>query len=204
MDRPVTVARRCLHFALLAGLWVGCSKQPPELEPSPGRDIPSSPAVAPLTWAVPLPWTVLDVPRTGPRKASYRVDKVGADKEDATVDVTFFGTGAGGDVERNFKEWFAQFDGNVGATAKREHLLLESGLEVDLVETPTATFKVALTPPVGPKKRPPVQMVKNGWRLHAAAVKTKDRGTWFFRMVGPDETVQAGRPAFRNLLESAR
>lgn len=204
MNRPVTAARRCLHFALLAGLMVACSKQPAELESSPARDTSSGPAVSPLTWAIPLPWTVLDVPRTGPRKAAYRVDKVGADKEDATVDVTFFGTGAQGDVEKNFKEWLSQFDGNVGAAAKREHLLLESGLEVELVDTPPGTFKVALTPPVGPKKRPPVQMVKNGWRMHAAAVKTKDRGTWFFRMVGPDETVQAGRAGFRNMLESAR
>ncbi len=184
-------------------LLLGCNKQPDEIAPAPPASAPA-PAVDPLRWAVPATWTVVDIPRSGPRKASYKVDKVGADKEDATVDVLFFGTGAKGDVERNFKEWYGQFDGDVGAAAKRERFPGEGGLEVDLVETSPSTFKVALTPPVGPKKQSPVQMVKHGWRMRGAAVKTKDRGTWFFRMVGPDETVQAARQAFRGLIESAR
>jgi hypothetical protein len=35
-------------------------------------------------------------------------------------------------------------------------------------------------------------------------VRTKDRGNWFFKLVGPDETVQAARSAFRRMVESAR
>ena len=191
--------------ASLAVLALACSKQPAEIASTAAPTSAPAPAVEPLRWAVPPTWTVLDQPKMGPRKASYKADKAGADKEDATVDVMFFGTGAKGDVEKNFKEWYGQFDGDVGATAKREKLAAASGLEVELVETTApSTFKVALTPPVGPKKQPPVQMVKNGWRMRGAAVKTPDRGTWFFRMVGPDETVQAAKSAFRALVDSAR
>ena len=191
-------------LASLAVLVLACNKQPAEIEAAPAPASAAPPAVEPLRWVVPPTWTVVDVPKVGPRKASYKVDKVGADKEDATVDVLFFGTGAKGDVEKNFKEWYGQFDGNVGASAKREKLASDSGLEIDLVETSPSTFKVPLTPPVGPKKQAPVQMVKNGWRMRGAAVRTTDRGTWLFRMVGPDETVQAAQSSFRALVTSAR
>jgi hypothetical protein len=201
----VTASQRSLLAAVLGGLLLaGCSKQPAEIEPPPASSGAPAPAVAPLVWDAPTSWTVVDVPKTGPRKASYKVDKVGADKEDATVDVMFFGTGAKGDVQKNFKDWFGQFDGDVGAAAKRESAKTQGGLDAEIVDTPPGTFKVALTPPIGPKKQPPVQMVKEKWRMHAAAVRTPDRGTWFFRMVGPDETVQAARPAFRRMIESAR
>jgi hypothetical protein len=49
-----------------------------------------------------------------------------------------------------------------------------------------------------------MQMVKENWRLLGAVVKTPDRGNWFFKLVGPNETVQAARATFRTLIESAR
>lgn len=199
----MSLARPAL-LALVTAALAACSKQPAEIEAGPAHAAPA-PAVEPLQWTTPPTWTAVDAPKTGPRKASYRVDKVGADKEEATVDVLFFGTGAKGDVEKNFKEWYGQFDGDVGASAKRDRVTTPGGLEVELVETTApATFKVALAPPVGPRKQPPVQMVKNGWRMRGAAIKTKDRGTWFFRMVGPDETVQAATSSFRAVVDSAR
>jgi hypothetical protein len=201
----VTSPSTCSHvarFALPVAL-AACSKQPAEIAPEAKASSEAVPAIAPLLWDAPSLFTRVDPPKNGPRKAAYKVDKAGADKEETTVDVLFFGTGAKGDVEANFKEWFAQFDGDLGATATREKLRVGE-LEVEVVDTKPSTFKVPLTPPVGPKKQPPVQMVKSGFRLHGAAVRTKDRGTWFFRMIGPDETVQAARPAFRKMLESVR
>jgi hypothetical protein len=37
-----------------------------------------------------------------------------------------------------------------------------------------------------------------------AVVKTKGRGNWFFRLVGPNETVIASKSAFRTMLESVK
>jgi hypothetical protein len=146
----------------------------------------------------------VDVRGGGTQRAGYRVDRKGDDKDDAEAGVWFLGTGARGDPAAAFKDWFSKFDGDVGAAAVRDHFQAH-GMDVDTVEV-TGTYQIALTPPKrGAKtKQSPVQMVKNNWRLLGAVVKTKDRGNWFFRIVGPDETVQAARSAFRAMLESAR
>ena len=157
--------------------------------------------VTPLGWDVPAAWTVLPV-ATGSTKASYRTEPVGNDKESADVTVLFFGTGSRSESEPVFKEWFNDFDGNLAKEAKRERFQTH-GLEIEIVEG-AGTFKQGLGPKIGGNRRSPVQMVKKSFRMVGAAVKTQDRGTWFFRMIGPDETVQSARGAFRSLLESSR
>jgi len=190
----------CLITAALA-LVAACNKQPPEPERDPASSAAPTAAVAPLTWEMPPTWAALPAPKA-PKKATYKVPAAGGDKEDAEVNVVFFGTGAEGDPQRRFKEMFGQFDGDVGASATHDTFEVH-GLKVETVDT-TGTFKMDLTPPVGRKKQSPVAMVKQGYRLHAAVIKTPDRGNWFFRMTGPDATVQSARSAFRAMLESAK
>jgi hypothetical protein len=125
--------------------------------------------------------------------------QVGNDKEEATLDVFF--PGLKSDPPAAFKEWLSQFDGDA-QSAKRETFTVRD-FTVETVEH-AGTYKIALTPPTRGRKAAPVAMVKNGWRLLGAVIKTKDRGNWFFKMVGPDETVQAARSSFRTMLESAR
>jgi hypothetical protein len=181
---------------------LSCSKAPAEPDPPPTAAASSAPSVAPLAWTVPGAWTTLDAPRSGPRKATYRTTKAGDDKEEAQVEVFFWGTGALGDPDKRFAEWFEQFDGDVAKDAVREKF--KAGpLEVETVEV-SGTYKIALGPPVGPKKQAPMQMVKQGYRLLGAVVRTPDRGNWFFKLAGPSDTVQAARDAFRGMLESAR
>lgn len=195
LPRP---ARSCLFLAVLA--LAACSRAASELEPPPSASS-SAPAVAPLLWDVPGAWTVMETPHTGPRKAIYKVPKAGNDKEDAELSVFFFGTGNKGDPPKNFKDWFDQFDGDVGATAQRESFDVRA-LKVETVEA-GGTYKVPMGPALGPKKKAPMQMVKQNFRIYGAVVKTSDRGNWFFKLTGPEETVQAARPAMRTLLESA-
>ena len=195
--------RSLLALAALAAsavALVGCSRaaDEPNAPPPAGSATP----VAPLLFDTPGGWTKLEAPPSGPRKGSYRIDKVGNDKEEAEMNVFFFGTGAKGDPAPLFKEWFSQFDGDVGATAKREQLDVK-GFKVETAEV-SGTYKIALAPPPRGRKQAPVQMVKNGWRLYGAVVKTTDRGNWFFKITGPDETVQAGKSAFRSMLETLR
>ncbi|MEJ7731360.1 MAG: hypothetical protein WKG00_19360 [Polyangiaceae bacterium] len=186
--------------ALLGLLLAACSKSPSEPEP-PAAASAHEPAFAPLVWDAPPTWTLLPGAKA-PKKATYKVPATGGDKEDAEVNVVFFGTGAEGDPERRFKEMFGQFDGDVGATARRESFEVH-GWRVETVDA-AGTFKMNLTPEVGPKKRSPVQMVKKDHRLQAAVVRTPDRGNWFFRMTGPDATVQAATGSFRAMIDSVR
>lgn len=198
---PSTSIMVSRYATLLVLSLAACSKSPAEPDPPPSAG-PATTTIAPLTWTAPAAWTVQDPPKSGPKKAAYKVTKAGDDKEEADIEVLFYGTGAAGDPEKRFKEWFEQFDGNVGAGAKRESFDV-GALKVETVEV-AGTYKIALGPPVGPKKRPPMQMVKENFRLVGAAVKTPDRGTWFFKMSGPSDTVESARDAFRTMLQSAK
>lgn len=187
---------------ILAVALAGCAKAPAEPDRSSASAPPPAPAVPPLQWDAPGSWTKVPTPPGGAKKASYKIDKVGNDKEEAEMDVFFFGTGSKGDPDPNFKEWLGQFDGDGVKNAKRESLDIK-GFKVDTVEL-SGTYKIALTPPAPGRRQPPVQMVKNSYRLYGAVVKTAGRGNWFFKIVGPDETVQAARSAFRAMLETIR
>jgi hypothetical protein len=183
----------------LALLAASCSRAVSEPDATPAPSV-TTPAVAPLAWDAPGAWTRLEAPPTGPQKASYRVGKTGNDKEDAEVNVLFFGTGSKGDPAPVFKAWVAQFQGDVG----QQHEDLDvKGFKVETVET-SGTLKIALTPPTPHGKHPPVQMVKDHFRLYGVVVKTPDRGNWFFKLTGPDETVQSAKSALRGLLETLR
>jgi hypothetical protein len=200
MVKPALLVALALALAAPA-----CNRAASEPD-APAAPASATPSLPPVVWDTPGSWTTMNAPnpaRSGARKASYNVPKAGNDKEDGEVLVTFNGTGDRGDPAKSFKEWFDQFDGNLGATAKREEFVNGHGLKVETVEV-AGTYKVALAPPVGPQKKSAVQMVKNNFRLVGAVVKTPDRGNWFFKLTGPDETVQSARSALRALLESAK
>jgi hypothetical protein len=186
-------------IAALVGAGVGCSRTPEELgtsRPSASAEAP----YAPLQWDAPEVWTLKESPSWGPRKAVYRVAPVGDDKDEAEVMVMHFGTGAKGDVEANYEEWYRQFDGDPKATAT--HWEVAGAHRVRLVEW-SGTYKVPMGPDVRPG-RPAMQVIKQGYRIVGGVVLTEDRGNWFFRLVGPDATVQAAKPDFVAVLESAR
>jgi hypothetical protein len=178
-----------------------CSKTPAE----PDRPPPAAtaePTVKPLAFDPPVGWTSVESEKKGETRALYKVPKIGDDKEDGELRLLFFGTGTKGDPMANVDEWLRQFDGDVGKTAKRESFDV-GAMKVDTIEV-AGTYKVPLGPAIGPNKKTPMQMVKEKWRLYGAVVKTPDRGNWFFKMVGPDDTIQAARSALRNAIETAR
>ncbi len=198
-------SQAALVVALAAALGSGCNHAASEPD-GPTTQPTAAPSLPPVVWDTPGSWTTVNAPnapRSGAKKASYNVPKAGNDKEEAEVLVTFNGSGNKGDPATTYKEWFDQFDGNLGPSAKREEFVNGHGLSIETVEI-AGTYKVALAPPVGPQKKSAVQMVKNNFRLVGAVVKTTDRGNWFFKLTGPDETVQSARSALRSLLESAR
>jgi hypothetical protein len=185
----------------LAVILPSCQRAPSEPEPAATRPA-AEPLVTPLSWDVPAAWTKLPAPKTGTTKASYRAPRVGNDKADAEVTVFFYGTGNAGDPERVWKEWFGQFENDAGGAPERATFrgAAFSGEQVEV----TGAYKVGLGPTQRGGKRSPMEMIRQGYRLVGAAVKTPDRGNWFFKMTGPDETVQAAKTAFEEMVKSAR
>jgi hypothetical protein len=185
----------------LAAAVPACRDKPQEIE-TPALTAAQAPAVAPLIYELPGTWTKLGETQVGSKRAGYKVPKAGADTEDAELTVFFFGTGSQGDQEKNFKEWFEAFDADAAPTAAKKSFDSPAG-KVDAMEA-MGTYKVPLGPALGPKKKSPMQMVKDKWRLYAAVVHTKDRGNWFFKLVGPDETVQTSKSALEAALQAAK
>ncbi|MEZ4296212.1 MAG: hypothetical protein R3B70_14670 [Polyangiaceae bacterium] len=190
-----------LAFVLAATSLAACRDKPQEVS-TPVASAASKPVVPPLTYELPGTWPKVAESQISAKRATFKVPRAGADTEDAELTVYFFGTGSQGDADKNFSEWFSQFDGNAAATAARTTLDSPAG-KVDTVEV-AGTYKVALGPTVGPKKRAAMQMVKDNWRLYGAVVRTKDRGNWFFKLTGPNETVQSAKGSLEASLQAAR
>lgn len=194
--------RPLVPLSFLVLLWApACRDKPQELS-TPVATGAAAPAVAPLVYEVPGTWTKLGESQTSSKRAGYKIPKAGADAEEAELTVLFFGTGSQGDPDKHFKEWFDAFDGNAAAAAIRKSFDAPAG-KVDTIEV-MGTYKVSLGPAVGPKKKSPMQMVKEKWRLYGAVVRTKERGNWFFKLVGPDETVLAAKSGLEAALQAAK
>jgi len=199
---PRTPLVREIALALaLAGLVVvgapACNRQ---AEPETERGENTGTPLEPLSYEVPGTWTIVAEGKHGARKATYRIK--GGDKEEAELEVFFFGTGKAGDPTPILAEWKKQFDGDVVEDKKTDAFTSAAG-KVDWIEL-SGTYKQGLSPPVGPKKKSPVQMVKKNFRLLGAVVHTKDRGNWFFKLKGPEDTVQSVKSGFRTMLETAK
>ena len=196
----MNIARVCGTAALVA-LSTACSRTPsePERQPTPPAQVVTTPS---LKWDAPATWTSAEADKSGPRKASWKVPKTGNDKEEAVVEIFYFGSGTRGDAKPMLDEWLGLFDGDAAEKATWGKLEVH-GFPVETVEA-SGRYKVPVGPPIGPKKKTPMQIVKESWRIVAAVVETPDRGNWFFKLSGPDDTVQSAKSAFRTLVESAR
>lgn len=203
MSLPTSKSRRLAPVVILAlasALGATACSDPPQELSSPVVTAGAAPAVAPLVYEAPGTWTKLGESQIGNKRAGFKIPKAGGDSEDAELTVFYFGTGSQGDADKLFKEWLGQFD--AGAATSQRTLDSPAG-KVDLLDV-AGTYKVPLGPAVGPKKKTPMQMVKEKWRLYGAVVRTKDRGNWFFKLVGPTDTVQAAQSGLEAMLQGAK
>ncbi len=181
-----------------------CSRTPDEPEPSTTADTADTAdqRKKTLRWTVPAGWVTERTANRGPYRAKYRVPQIGDDKLNAEVLVTYLGKGKKARLDSHFTEWFGEFDGDPAKTAARQDFVV-GAIKVRTAEV-AGTYKYAMGPKMGPKKRHAAHIIKRGWRGIAAGIKTPRRGNWWFKLVGPDDTVAAAKPAFFQLLRSVR
>ncbi len=149
-----------------------------------------------LRFSTPSEWVRVPAP-SDMRAAQFRVPKAGADTEDAEAVLFFFGEGKGGGTQDNLDRWYGQMTQPDGKPSKDAGVVTAKtihGLKVTSLDLP-GTYK-GMSGPGGPPAAS-----KAGWRLLAAVVEGPG-GPWFFRVVGPDATVRAAKPAFDAMLES--
>ncbi|WP_165226632.1 hypothetical protein [Aquisphaera insulae] len=145
-----------------------------------------------LSFKAPESWK--SVPASGMRAAQLKVAPVDGDEFPAEL-VLFIFPGGAGTVDQNVKRWQQQFKDADGNPPKIESKALK-GKNVEVTRVETAGH---YTPTNFPGR--PVEPERDNARLFGAIVVTEKAG-YFFKMVGPDKTMTALKPAFNELIES--
>jgi len=193
--------------AILALALTACEKTP---EPAPSGPAQSPhPAAAPpagsagpgaaaqrkgpadVAYDVPEGWQKAENP-SPMRKATFKIPRAEGDTEDAEMSVSQ----AGGTIEQNVNRWTGQFERGKDDTSSRQDRKVGE-LSVTVVEV-HGTFSGGMgmpgAAPAGPKPK---------WALLGAIVETEGALT-FFKLTGPEKTINAAKPAFDKFVESFR
>ena len=190
------MSRFTLFFvALLATCFLlvaGCSKkQSDQAGQTQGVLGTATGTVAGVQWTVPKKWT--EQPQRPMRIATYGIPASEGDAEGGECAVSFFGAGAGGNVDANIDRWIGQFEnGGIPAKASREI----NGMKVSLVQ-----ISGVYLAPGGPMMQS--QGKKENYRLLGAIVEGPE-GMVFFKCTGPAKTVASGEGDFNALVGSLR
>jgi hypothetical protein len=148
--------------------------------------------VGELSFEAPASWKAV-TPRSQMIQNQMSVPPAQGDTEPAELTVSAF-RGGGGGVEANLKRWQSQFKDADGNPPKLDRKTVK-GQNVDVVRAETG----------GHYYPPPFTRLpdKADYRLVGAIVETPDAG-YYLKLIGPEKTVSAARPAFDKLLASIK
>lgn len=142
-----------------------------------------------VVWSFPSRWT-----KGGPRAmrvVTYNVPAAQGDAEAGECAVSFFPSGAGGDIESNIQRWSGQFDGSPAPIRTDEEV---SGFKIAKV-----VISGDYLAPAGPMMES--QGKKENFRLFGAIVEAPE-GKLFFKFTGPAKTVEGAGAEFDALIGS--
>jgi hypothetical protein len=138
-------------------------------------------------------------PTSSMRKAQFTLPRAANDAEDAELVVFYFGADQGGSVEANLKRWYGQFaqpDGS--ASAEKAKVAREVVDEMNLTTVDLSGTYVA---PIMPGNAENYN--KPNFRMLAAVLETL-QGPYFFKLVGPEQTVAHWAASFNRFMHSAK
>ena len=187
-------------FVLLTLMLAGCSEgSPAETESAPEPATSSGPApssVAGLEFEAPSTW-ISETPSSSMRLAQYRLPHIEGDPEDAELAVFYFG-GQGGSVQANVDRWIGQFSNPDGSpvTDPRVSQRDTNGIPLTLVDV-SGTYHQAQGPMMA------ATTVKEDYRM-LAAVAEGPGGPAFFKLTGPQPTVDHFEESFNSFLDALR
>jgi hypothetical protein len=128
------------------------------------------------------------------RRSQFKVEPAEGDTDPAEFYLTAFPGGAGG-VQANITRWEGQFVDADGKPVKAK-VEEKKGKNIDLTRVEVAGRYVAALTPGSPEK-----YNKPGYRLLGAIVTTPTKG-YFFRLTGPEKTIESARAGFDTMLGS--
>jgi hypothetical protein len=150
----------------------------------------------PLKMRVPGGW-IEEGPSSSMRKGQFVLPRGEGDSSDGELVVFYFGQGQGGSAEANIDRWISQITQSNGSSSKAKAGTSRktiSGLAVTVVDL-SGDYHPLMMP--GASSQEP----KTGYRMIAAVVETSE-GPWFFKLVGPEQTVAKWSASFDQFLNS--
>ncbi|MDA2931355.1 DUF2203 domain-containing protein [Acidobacteria bacterium AH-259-O06] len=177
-----------------------CSgSEPVQTEPSSSPTTASKPAVSDsgLEFEAPSEW-IGEPPSSSMRLAQYRLPRVEGDSEDAELVIYYF-RGGGGSVQANVDRWIGQFSKADGSPAKDVARVSEKdshGLHLSIVDV-SGTYHQSRGPMMAQTQAKP------NYRM-LAAVAEATGGPWFFKLTGPQNTVDNWEDSFHSFLDTLR
>jgi hypothetical protein len=176
-------------------LLLGCETTPEE---PPPRATPPASTAATLEWTAPPAWPAEKTAKTGEYRAKYNIPTQGDAKHPAVLLVQRFPGSKVAAAERDYL--LALFEKTDGPKTTNKTV---GTFEIELVEI-SGTYKFPMGPPMGKKRKHSAHVIKDDWRALTATINTKKKGYWFFRMVGPNDTIEGARSAFHAMVEGAK
>lgn len=191
--------------ALLAttSLLSACDRAPAEPTPTAAAARSALPATpSPIAWTVPAGWTTEKTAIRGRYRAKYRVPPVGDDPPGAEALVQFLGKHPKANLDGTFARFRKSFEQQRPDVRAPEQLTLGTA-KVRVIEW-AGTYKLPIGPPIDRRGGHAAHVLKERWRGIGAGVETLAGEIFWFRLVGPDETVAASRSAMMAMLRSIR
>jgi len=148
-----------------------------------------------LTWDKPASWNAVP-PSSNMRMAQYEIPGSGGNGELA---VFYFGPGQGGDPMANARRWAGQFiqpDGSDSLVKMKMEDLGGGKLALQMVEV-TGTYDGGMSMGAAPPK------AQAGFMLLGGIAHGPD-APWFFKLTGPQATLEENRDEFVAMLRSIR
>ena len=184
--------RIILFSIIMIFLAIGCTEQKSDSENiSENKLVPGE-----ISYSVPADWKS-EKSKSSMRKAQYRIP--GADgAEDAEMAVFVF-PGTGGSVQANINRWIGQMKQPDGSDSKEKTKLIN----ITVNNMPVTKMYVT-----GTFLKSSSQMMMGGakeelqdYAMLAAIVETS-KDPWFFKMTGPQKTIDHWQPEFDKFVNS--
>ena len=194
---------RCaiITAAACALLSAHCNRSPAEPAAASSQQSTKSSGPGPLTWQAPPTWSLEKRGKRGKYRAKYQVAPQGDDKQPAELLITKLPSAD--HIEAELTRLEKAFE-KKPTPPKRQNMTVGS-FDVTTTET-SGTYRLGVGPVVpGSKgKRQAAYVLQPNWRALAAGVQAGPRGRWFFRLVGPSDTVEAARSPMLNMIKSLK
>ena len=200
--------RRVLPLALVVTVVAmgGCAKkedssqaQQQAATPPMGGGGPNNPhggSAPALQYQTPPGW-IQEPPSSSMRVAQYRLPRAEGDEENATLALFYFGPQAGGGTQANIDRWVSQMSGS-GGGAPINHGITKAeanGMQISTVDV-SGTYAGDGGMMGGGTPTP-----KPNYRLLASVIETA-HGNYFFKLTGPEATVQKWLSGYQGMLKS--